>query len=302
MNSGDNAMSVHDEERRERQRRQTAHRRALSASAKAARAVIIATPGPQNMRDEFEIGKSTAEFDGPLEAAANQEAEIQTTETDPREAQWAGYCQFALNLHRRGELTSFHDNLRNGHCRDVEAPQLMNAAIEFVTQRGELRPLRWSPAPTDEQLEDLPAWITLRLAEERAVQEETERRKRWHKGLARELAKAAGQPQLPSGNGQRAVYQQRSKHDLEELARRLEWTMAQHQAERGTFQRTWLDPRSLYYIRDRDGGIGTKGIIFMANAIVGRQERRDYEENWTIVMNWLREQQASRCKPESHEP
>jgi hypothetical protein len=292
-------MSVHDEERRERQRRQTAHRRALSASAKAARAVVIATPSPQNARDELEIGKSPAELDDSVDAAANQEAEVKMPESDPRETLWAGYCSFAFNLHRRGELTSFHDNLRNERWRDVEAPQLMNAAIEFVTQRGELRPLRWSPAPTDEQLQDLSVWITQRLAEERAEQEEAERRKRWHKGLARELAKAAGQPRAPTGNGQRPVHQQRSKHDLEELARRLEWTMARHQAERGKFERTWLDSRSPHYIRDRDGGIGVKGIIFMANAIVGRQEHRDYEENWAIVMNWLRQRQTRESTPEN---
>jgi hypothetical protein len=139
---------------------------------------------------------------------------------------------------------------------------------------------------------------TLSHGEERGEQEEAEHRKRWQKWLARELGKAAGQPQAPTGNGQRPVYQQRSKHDLEELARRLEWTMARHQAERGKFERTWLDARSPYYIRDRDGGIGTKGIIFMANAIVGLQERRDYEENWTIVMNWLRERQARESTPE----
>jgi hypothetical protein len=73
--------------------------------------------------------------------------------------------------------------------------------------------------------------------------------------------------------------------------------MARHQAERGKFERVWLDHRSPYYIRDRDGGIGTKGIIFMANAIVGRQEHRHYDENWTIVMEWLREQQALRSEP-----
>jgi hypothetical protein len=165
----------------------------------------------------------------------------------------------------------------------------MNAATAFVTQGGRLGSSRWLPAPTDEELEDLPGWTAQRLAE----QEAAERCRRWRRSLARELGKgnahANGSPTGP-------VYQQRSKHDFEELARRLEWTMARHQAERGKFKRTWLDARSPYYIRDRDGGIGTKGIIFMANAIVGRQERRDYEENWTIVMNWLREQQALRSE------
>jgi len=217
--------------------------------------------------------------------------------TEPREALWAGYCRFALNLRCRGELLSFQDDLRNGRCRGIEAPQLLNAAIEFVIQRGNLRPRRWSPAPTDQQLEDLLGCITQRLAEEHAEQKTAERLKRWEKGLARELGKDPSQAQTGNPSWTRPVYLQRSKHDFAELARRLESTIAKHQAERGKFERAWLDARSLHYIRDRDGGIGVKGIISMANAIVGRQEHRDYDENWTIVMRWLREQQASRGEP-----
>ena len=173
----------------------------------------------------------------------------------------------------------------------------MRAAIDFVTQRGNLPQRRWPPAPTGEQLEDLPGWITQRLAEDQVEQEAAERRKRWQKRLARELRKDAGELQDSNLSRTGPVYLQKSKHDFTELARRLESTIAKHQAARGTFERTWLDCHSRHYIRDRDGGISVKGIIFMANAIVGRQEHREYDENWSIVMNWLTELHASRSKP-----
>jgi hypothetical protein len=285
-----------------KQRWQAERRRERDAAAKTERAAAVAATDTQDTHRQLEAGTRPIEVDGRPEAPVNEGAKIEMTATELREALWAGYRRFALYLHRRGELASFQEDFRSGGSLEVEARQLMNAAIEFVTQRGRGRPSKWSPAPTDEQLEDLPAWITQRLADESTEREAAERRMRLEKRLARELGK--GTAQTPIGNGSRTgpVYQQTSKHDLEELARRLEWTMALHQAERGTFQRTWLDARSPYYIPDRDGGIGTKGIIFMANAIVGRQERRDYEENWTIVMDWLRERQASQGKAKSQEP
>jgi hypothetical protein len=295
MNSEDNV--IQNQQQRERNQRQAAHRRESKAEAKARR---MAAPGAQNTHHDLEAGKTPAELDGSLGVAANQEVKIEMTATEHREGLWAGYCRFALNLHRSGELPSYQDALRNGHCSDVEAPQLMNAAIEFVTERGGRRPWRLSPGPSDEQLEDLPGWIEQRLAEDHIEQEAAEYRKRWQKGLARALGKSAGQAQ--TGNGSRIpAWQQRSKYDLAELACRLEWTIVQHKAKRGKFERVWLDHRSSNYIRHRDGGIGTKGIIFMANAIVGRREHRDYNENWTIVIDWLREQQASRSKPEPEE-
>ena len=53
-----------------------------------------------------------------------------------------------------------------------------------------------------------------------------------------------------------------------------------------------LDHRSKYYIADRAGGISNKQIVLMANLIVRRQEKRPYDENWNIVMEWLRKRRA----------
>src|SRR5262249_28447915 len=161
--------------RRARQRRQAAHRRQLHAAAKARRATAIAATGTQDERDQLEFGERPADVDGSLEAAADGGSKIEMATTEPREALWAGYCRFALNRRCRGELLSFQDDLRSGRCRGIEAPQLLNAAIEFVIQRGNLRPRRWSPAPTDQQLEDLLGCITQRLAEEHAEQKTAER-------------------------------------------------------------------------------------------------------------------------------
>ena len=121
---------------------------------------------------------------------------------------------------------------------------------------------------TEEQLQDLPNWITQRVADELAEQESEKRRKR----LRAKLARATGKTN--SSGRTNPVHLQRSKHTLDELARRLEWTMAKHKAELGTFERRLLDHRSPHFISDRDGGIGSKGVILMANAITGQNERR----------------------------
>ncbi|HMA75217.1 MAG TPA: hypothetical protein VKP67_27575 [Xanthobacteraceae bacterium] len=82
-NRRDDAMSIRDERRRERQLRQAARRRELQAATKTQRAV----------GDEFEVATETA---GTLEPAANEEAKIEMVATEPREALWVGYCNFAL--------------------------------------------------------------------------------------------------------------------------------------------------------------------------------------------------------------
>src|SRR5262245_2687700 len=102
----------------------------MSPMAKARRAKAMSAPGTQSAHDQLEVGKRPAEADGSNEAIVNEGAKIEMTATESREVLWVGYCKFAANLHRRDELTDFQDDLRNGRCPDVEAPQLMDAAIE----------------------------------------------------------------------------------------------------------------------------------------------------------------------------
>jgi hypothetical protein len=179
-------MGHRDKEIRERHRRLAADRREHHRTATERSAVVTAAPDIQETRDELEAGK-TPSADGSLELAAN-EAKIEKTEADARETLWSAYCSVALKFHRGRELPNFHDDLRNGLCPDVKIPELMNAAAEFVVQSGRLRPWKWSPAPTTEQLEDLPGWITQRLADE----EVAKRRERRQRSLARELGKGDG--------------------------------------------------------------------------------------------------------------
>ena len=75
------------------------------------------------------------------------------------------------------------------------------------------------------------------------------------------------------------------------MGRRLEWVIAEH-TKRGEFRREDLDHRSKHYICDRDGEISNKQIVLMANLIVGRQEKRPYDQNWTIVRDWLLDRRA----------
>jgi hypothetical protein len=101
------------------------------------------------------------------------------------------------------------------------------------------------------------------------------------------LARAQGQA-APAGNGTiNPVHLQQPKRSLEEMGRRLELAMSQE-----GFEREWLDHRSPHYISDRDGGISNKQVVLMANLIVGRQEKRPYDQNWKIVMDWLLDRRA----------
>jgi hypothetical protein len=108
------------------------------------------------------------------------------------------------------------------------------------------------------------------------------------------LARALGQVP-PAGNGTiNPIHLQQPKRSLEEMGQRLERAMS-----REGFEREWLDHRSPHYISDRDGGISNKQIVLMANLIVGRQEKRSYDENWTIVTNWLHSRQAQQTPDEA---
>ena len=200
---------------------------------------------------------------------------------------WPGYCKFATKLNRGNELTDFLVALQAGQCNNVTDPTLFVAAAALAVAAADagLRLTNWGSPPSAEELAS-PTWLAERVAAERANQETAERRKRWEQGLAR----AQGQPR-PAGTGGTIspTHLQKSKLSFDELVRRLRWVMEQHQAKHGEFKRQWLDHNSSHFIH---GGIGTKGVIFMANEIVGRRERRSPDENWAIVTNWLREQHA----------
>jgi hypothetical protein len=219
--------------------------------------------------------------------------------TDHRQAQWKGCCKLAFNLHRRpNDWAQFQVKLQNGYrIPYVDDPQLMPTALELVSNMAAAGVHKWDwlPAPGADDLADPAAWVARRLAERRSEQNAAERDRR----LRQKEARAFGQPG-PTGNGAiNPVHEQQSKHTLDELARRLEFVMAKHQAEHGEFKREWLDHRSDFYINARDGGISNKQAVIMANAIVGRQERRSFDENWKIVMDWLR---ARRAKPQPAQP
>jgi hypothetical protein len=204
------------------------------------------------------------------------------SEIEHRRELWEGYYKFATNLRRRGELDAFQTDLQGGRCGNFERAELLYAAVMLVLGLAAAGawPLSGLPAPSDADLRE-PDWIERRVAQAQAEQKVADRQKRWRAKLARATGKPSGQTN--------PVHLQKSKYSLDELTRRLESTIARHEAERGKFERRWLDHRSPFYIRDSDGGISNKGIILMANAITGKQERRDYDQNWQIVMDWLRD-------------
>jgi hypothetical protein len=74
---------------------------------------------------------------------------------------------------------------------------------------------------------------------------------------------------------------------FKDLARRLEWTITNHVFETGRFKRAWLDYASARYIPKSKGGIDQRGIVAMANELVGRRVKRNFATSWNIVMEWL---------------
>lgn len=202
---------------------------------------------------------------------------------------WIGYCVFASYLRRRKELAKFLDELRAGRRHGVTDPELFAAAAALVVALREAG-LRLTPQCSPPSAEELgsPTWVAERVAAERASQAAAGHDKRWQQGLARAL----GEPR-PAGTGTiNPVHLQELKHSLEDLGRRLRKAM-----DRPGFQREWLDHRSPQYIPDRDGGISNKQVTIMAGLISGRQER-PFDESWTIVTNWLREQHMEQPRPD----
>jgi hypothetical protein len=212
------------------------------------------------------------------------------TPTD-RNTLWADYCKVALNLYRSDQIAQFQANLQAGHHPLIVDPALMVAALSLVrgAAAAGVRPWTgWAPPPNAADLADPATWASQRLAAQRVAEDEAEHVKR----LDRAIARALGGPQSAATGTINPVHLQQSKHDLDELARRLEWVIAEH-TKRGPFRREDLDHRSPHYISDRAGGISNKQVVLMANLIVGRQEKRSYDQNWKIVMVWMRNRGAT---------
>jgi predicted DNA-binding transcriptional regulator AlpA len=216
---------------------------------------------------------------------------IESTEVialSDRDALWQGYCRLAVALHRRGNAAEFKTDLLAGQIPTVTDTALMQAALALVAGMSAAGVKRWNwlPAPTRDELADPEAWAARRLIDRRAAQD-AEGSGRWDAQVARALR------QPPTAKGTiNPVHLQQSKYDLAELARRLEWTIAKHKAERGDFKREWLDHRSQHYISDAAGGISNKQVSIMAGEITGSRSRREFDANWKIVTDWLRERQA----------
>ena len=170
---------------------------------------------------------------------------------------------------------------------------MMTAALNLVTGMAEAGVHKWDwlPAPGAGDLADPAAWATRRLAERRAEQDAAAHLRRWDSKVAR----AFGQSQPGSGGTINPIHLQQPKHSLEEMGKRLAWVIAEH-TKRGKFRREDLDHRSPHYISDANGGISNKQVVLLANLIVGRQEKRPYDQNFKIAMDWLRDRQAKQLE------
>ena len=197
---------------------------------------------------------------------------------------WQGYCKYAIGLHRRpDDLADFETDLQGGRRPDVTEPAMMTAALHLVAGivAAGVRRWDWLPAPRAADLPDPAAWAARRLAERRAEQDEAERVRHQQRKLARALGVS------PAGNGTgRPVYGQRLGRPLADVGDALNRVIAEHQSKHGEFKRQWLDPNSPRFI----AGVTNKEIIMMASEISGRREWRPYDQNWTIVTNWLNRQ------------
>jgi hypothetical protein len=206
-----------------------------------------------------------------------------------RDVLWQQYCRLALNLHRSNKVAELETALEADALPRVAEPALMTAALHLVAGMAAAGVRRWDflPAPTSDELADSTEWAARRLAEQRATQDAADRLRSLDRRVARALGQSAG------GNGTiKPVHEQQSPYTLDELAERLESTMAKHQAEHGEFKREWLDHRSQHYIPDAAGGISNKQVAIMAAEITGSRSRRNFDANWKIVTDWLHERQA----------
>lgn len=213
-----------------------------------------------------------------------------------REAQWQKCCKHAANLHRQPiDWLQYKAKLEKGYNIPLlDDQRLMSTALELVNSMvvAGVRRWDWLPAPTDDDLAQPEAWIEQRLALRKIEQDEAERDRR----LRQKEARAFG---LPTSNGTgigMPVYRQKPKHSLDELVRRLRWTMDAHKAAGRAFTRELLDPNSPHYLDDRSNSITNKQIIMMANTIVeqrgGQRGPRPFNENFNIVIDYADEREA----------
>jgi hypothetical protein len=262
-------MTVHDtdEQVRDRRRRQAQARQQRQQEARQSEA--IATTEPAAI----------------LPAAPDD---------DRRAAQWQGCCKFAFNLrHHPKDWEEFQTKLRDGYqVSHVDDQRMVSTAIALVVglAAAGVRRWDWLPAPSDAELAEPEVWATRRLAHRRVEEDEAERERRFRQKAARAFRQS---PSVGTGVVN-PVHLQRSKHNLDELAQRLEYTKSAHEAAGREFTPKLLDHRSLHYIKTRNGGISNKQVIIMACEITKQRERRPFDDNWQIVMNWWNDWKTQR--------
>ena len=214
--------------------------------------------------------------------------DIPTLDTKaPRCVDWGVATEILRILHRQKKLDAFLEDWRNGTCAfTMEPPEAIDVIAKLIARydEAEVRPLKWPAAPSDEQMKDADEWVGECVAEARDEQAAAKRQRGVRNVMNHVLVRAGDEPAPSKIN---PVYLQRSKFSLEQLAERLTNTMARHQAEHGEFRHEWLDHKSKRYINNNDGGISNKQIQIMANLIEGRQQQRRFDDNWSIVTNWL---------------
>src|SRR5262249_21640415 len=195
--------------------------------------------------------------------ATDPQAAVETTLATPAEwdKTWSEYCKYAVGLHLN-EVSDLKADLEAGRRPDVTEPALMAAAIELVggMAAAGVRRWDWLPPPSPEDLANPADWVARRLAAQRAAQDEANRIRRQQEKLAR----AQGRSRSAASGTINPIHLQQSKHDRDELARRLEWVIDEH-TKRGGFRRENLDHRSPHYITDAKGGISNKQIVLLAN-------------------------------------
>jgi len=268
---GPNPMSI-DEDQRDRKRRQAQLRRERKQTRVEAAAYV---PTPQNLSADNQTERHEKATD------------LMPVPTNERDKPWACCYRLALNLNRQGKTADFERDLEAGLLSELNRPLIGGALalVQGLTAAGVRPPKSWLRPPTEEELSDIPAWVSQCVAAARVEQETSARTGQWQ----RMLAQASGQ-QTTNAGAINPVHLQRPKRNLEEMAERLERAMS-----RPGVRREDLEHRSAHYVKDRDGGISNKQIAFMANLIVERQERRSFDENWKIATDFLAERRAQQA-------
>jgi hypothetical protein len=214
------------------------------------------------------------------------------------DAEWLALGGYVAALVRLGELDQWIARLDRDEKQFGRDPRLVHVAVNLgckAVAAGLRSWSAWPALPDEEQLSDdtwQDTWVAEQVAkaQERAKQAEEDRR--WANRIARQRRKAG----LGTGTGKGVpIHLQRSKYTLDQLADRLEATIAKHMSERGEFKVAWLDPgrRNHRFIPSTDGGLTNKHLTHLAGMIAGRA-RRTPEEELDIATAWLRQRAENR--------